>query len=50
MAAPAAHPETLSLAGTWGKVAAYSAAIVSVVIGIASGPVLTAFTGDLLLR
>jgi NADH-quinone oxidoreductase subunit N len=50
VAAPADRPETLSLAGRWGKVAAYSAAIASVSIGIASGPVLTALTGNLLLR
>ncbi len=40
-------PET---AGRWSTGAAYVAAIGSVVLGILSGPVLAAFTGELLLR
>lgn len=45
------HPETtdtLSLAGRWGAIAAYAAAVGSVAIGIASGPVLAVLSGDLL--
>lgn len=51
-ALPQTHQDraVLRLAGRWGKLAAHSAALATLAVGVAAGPVLALVTGGLVLR